>query len=237
MQHAKAGLHPAKASWSVTMYDGKSRLLADNPIDHYLTNSQMLPQLKTTGMEASRSMSSRSVPARTRRASGCPRRTVLSTRSCGSTKPRRMRSSQNGTTRKDPFLPSATANANRPTGRFFVRITTLALPPTPQLNNGGDESDAAGNMAAADDFRQPPQIARNRHGGLQRARHYGWQPLVDPFGLGIPAQDSSMEMGAAGYLTLIGGLANPRDTALHARFRRHIARCFGHSKSSLNSPH
>jgi hypothetical protein len=65
------------------MYDGMSRLLVDNPIDRYLTNSQMRPQLKTARMEASRSMSSMSVPARTSRASGCPRRTVLSTRSLG----------------------------------------------------------------------------------------------------------------------------------------------------------
>lgn len=43
--------------------------------------------------------------------------------------------------------------------------------PTPQLNNGGDESDATGNMAAADDFWQPPQIALKRHGGLQCAQH------------------------------------------------------------------
>ncbi|TLD70158.1 DUF1254 domain-containing protein [Phragmitibacter flavus] len=40
-------LPPAKAFWSVTMYDGKSQLLIKNPIDRYLINSPMLPGMKT----------------------------------------------------------------------------------------------------------------------------------------------------------------------------------------------
>jgi hypothetical protein len=39
-------LPPANAFWSVTMYDGKTQLLVANPINRYLINSQMLPQLK-----------------------------------------------------------------------------------------------------------------------------------------------------------------------------------------------
>jgi hypothetical protein len=39
-------LPPAKAFWSVTMYDGKTQLLIDNPIKRYLINSPMLPDLK-----------------------------------------------------------------------------------------------------------------------------------------------------------------------------------------------
>ena len=35
------------AFWSVTMYDGKTQLLIDNPINRYLINSPMLPDLKT----------------------------------------------------------------------------------------------------------------------------------------------------------------------------------------------
>ena len=35
------------AFWSVTMYDGKTQLLVDNPLNRYLINSPMLPQLKT----------------------------------------------------------------------------------------------------------------------------------------------------------------------------------------------
>jgi hypothetical protein len=40
------GLPPVKAFWSVTMYDGKSQLLIENPIDRYLINSPMLPGMK-----------------------------------------------------------------------------------------------------------------------------------------------------------------------------------------------
>jgi hypothetical protein len=37
---------PVNAFWSITMYDGKTQLLIDNPIDRYLINSPMLPDLK-----------------------------------------------------------------------------------------------------------------------------------------------------------------------------------------------
>ncbi len=37
---------PVNAFWSVTMYDGKTQLLIDNPINRYLINSPMLPNLK-----------------------------------------------------------------------------------------------------------------------------------------------------------------------------------------------
>ena len=37
---------PVNAFWSVTMYDGKTQLLIDNPLNRYLINSQMLPGLK-----------------------------------------------------------------------------------------------------------------------------------------------------------------------------------------------
>ncbi len=39
-------LPPVKAFWSVTMYDGKTQLLIENPINRYLINSPMLPSLK-----------------------------------------------------------------------------------------------------------------------------------------------------------------------------------------------
>jgi len=39
-------LPPVNAFWSVTMYDGKTQLLIKNPIDRYLINSPMLPELK-----------------------------------------------------------------------------------------------------------------------------------------------------------------------------------------------
>ena len=37
---------PVNAFWSVTMYDGKTQLLVENPIDRYLINSPMLPKLR-----------------------------------------------------------------------------------------------------------------------------------------------------------------------------------------------
>jgi hypothetical protein len=37
---------PVNAFWSVTMYDGKTQLLTENPINRYLVNSPMLPDLK-----------------------------------------------------------------------------------------------------------------------------------------------------------------------------------------------
>jgi hypothetical protein len=40
---AKGELPPVNAFWSVTMYDGKSQFLIDNPIHRYLINSPMLP--------------------------------------------------------------------------------------------------------------------------------------------------------------------------------------------------
>ena len=44
---AKGSLPPVNAFWSVTMYDGKTQFLIDNPINRYLINSPMLPGMKT----------------------------------------------------------------------------------------------------------------------------------------------------------------------------------------------
>jgi hypothetical protein len=38
---------PVNAFWSVTMYDGKTQLLIENPVNRYLINSPMLPGMKT----------------------------------------------------------------------------------------------------------------------------------------------------------------------------------------------
>ncbi len=38
-------LPPVNAFWSVTMYDGKTQFLIENPINRYLVNSPMLPEL------------------------------------------------------------------------------------------------------------------------------------------------------------------------------------------------
>ena len=45
-------LPPVNAFWSVTMYDGKTQLLVTNPINRYLINSPMLPQLKKNSDES-----------------------------------------------------------------------------------------------------------------------------------------------------------------------------------------
>ncbi|NTZ96967.1 DUF1254 domain-containing protein [Pseudomonas koreensis] len=42
----KGELPPAQAFWSLTMYDGKTKLLVENPINRYLINSRMLDQLR-----------------------------------------------------------------------------------------------------------------------------------------------------------------------------------------------
>jgi hypothetical protein len=43
---AKGQLPPVNAFWSVTMYDGKTQLLIENPIDRYLINSPMLTKMQ-----------------------------------------------------------------------------------------------------------------------------------------------------------------------------------------------
>jgi len=43
---APGALPPVNAFWSITMYDGKTQFLVKNPIDRYLINSPMLPEMK-----------------------------------------------------------------------------------------------------------------------------------------------------------------------------------------------
>jgi hypothetical protein len=45
----KGALPPADAFWSLTMYNAKTKLLVANPLNRYLINSRMLPELKLDG--------------------------------------------------------------------------------------------------------------------------------------------------------------------------------------------
>jgi len=47
LRFAKGQLPPVNAFWSITMYNLPSQLLVKNPIDRYLINAPMLPDLKT----------------------------------------------------------------------------------------------------------------------------------------------------------------------------------------------
>jgi hypothetical protein len=46
LTYAAGEFPPVNAFWSITMYDGKTQLLIENPINRYLINSPMLPQLR-----------------------------------------------------------------------------------------------------------------------------------------------------------------------------------------------
>jgi len=46
LRFPKGGLPPTNAFWSITMYDGKSKLLVDNALNRYLINSPMLKGLR-----------------------------------------------------------------------------------------------------------------------------------------------------------------------------------------------
>ena len=72
-------LPPVNAFWSVTMYDAKSQLLVANPINRYLINSPMLPDLKKNGDGSLTLYVQKDSPARTRRRTGCPHRMMNST--------------------------------------------------------------------------------------------------------------------------------------------------------------
>ena len=58
------------AFWSVTMYDGKSQLLIKNPINRYLINSPMLPNMKKNEDGSLTLYIQKDSPAPTKRAIG-----------------------------------------------------------------------------------------------------------------------------------------------------------------------
>ena len=82
---------PVNAFWSVTMYDGKSQLLIKNPINRYLINSPMVPNMKKNADGSLTLYIQKDSRARTRRATGSLRLTTSFIWSCVSTGRRRSR--------------------------------------------------------------------------------------------------------------------------------------------------
>ena len=63
----------------MTIYDGKTQLLIENPINRYLINSPMLAGLKKNPDGSLTLYIQNKRPARTRNRTGCPRPTAPST--------------------------------------------------------------------------------------------------------------------------------------------------------------
>ena len=73
---------PANAFWSLTMYEMPTRSLVANPLNRYLINSAMLPDLERDSDDESRFTYSANRPARTKSQTGCRRPTVHSFSRC-----------------------------------------------------------------------------------------------------------------------------------------------------------
>ncbi len=61
------------------MYDGKTQLLIENPINRYLINSPMLPDLKKNADGSLTLYIQKDSPGKDKRRTGCRPRTVRST--------------------------------------------------------------------------------------------------------------------------------------------------------------
>src|SRR4051794_20365273 len=70
-------LPPVHAFWSLTMYDLPASLLVANPINRYLINSPLLPQLKKDDDGGRTLRSQTEPPGRIRKPAGCPRRRAV----------------------------------------------------------------------------------------------------------------------------------------------------------------
>ena len=79
---APGQLPPVNAFWSLTMYELPASLLVANPINRYLINSPMLPQLVKDADSGLRSMSRTTRRARTRNRTGYLRAKVPSLFTC-----------------------------------------------------------------------------------------------------------------------------------------------------------
>lgn len=62
---------PVNAFWSLTMYDGKTQLLIENPINRYLVNSPMIPAMRTNPDGSLTLYIQNNSPGPTRKPIGC----------------------------------------------------------------------------------------------------------------------------------------------------------------------
>ena len=69
---APGQMPPVNAFWSVTMYDGKTQLLIKNPINRYLINSPMLPEMKTNSDGSLTILIQKDAPAKDKLANWLP---------------------------------------------------------------------------------------------------------------------------------------------------------------------
>ncbi len=91
---AKGQVPPVKYFWSITMYSIPQRLLVENPIKRYSIGSST-PGLKYNDDGSLTIYVSATSPAKTRRATGCPRRAARSGPCCETTDRTRKSSAAN----------------------------------------------------------------------------------------------------------------------------------------------
>ena len=108
-------LPPVNAFWSITMYDARTQLLIENPINRYLINSPMLPQLKKNPDGSLTIYIQHDSPGKDKEATGCPRRTARCSSRCAFT----------GRRRKQPSVYPLGKGAWKPPGIIPVQQPRL----------------------------------------------------------------------------------------------------------------
>ena len=84
LHFAPAQIPPVNAFWSLTMYKLPESLLVANPINRYLINSPMLPQLRKDSDGGVTLLIQNESPGKEKKATGCPRPRGLSPCTCAS---------------------------------------------------------------------------------------------------------------------------------------------------------
>ncbi len=173
---AKGQLPPVNAFWSVTMYDGKTQLLIKNPIDRYLINSPMVPDLKKNA-DGSLTLyiQKDEPPTRTKKPTGCRRRTARSISPCAPIGRRR---------RHPPScrLAKALGSHRRSSGR------SRATRPRQQCSNAGRLRSVLGHEPTSRLVRVapalPPKADIHQRGFARplgaKGRHHWTAPVQNP---------------------------------------------------------